>query len=882
MRLESAPSFLLVLPVLGSPIAAQAWLDAPLRPPEAQSGEFRALGDFEGDGDVDVLWYEGGGVSWTGFRIFLNDGSGGYAPGPLAAFAGSGRRAVYGELRDVTGDGFADVVANVSAAPRMVEVYPGAAGATFGAPLSFVTPLVGYAEDYAWGDMDGDGVAEIATWERTPFQNDGEFRWWDFSGGTFVPSAPVAISAPGVADAIAMDLNGDGLDDLVAGEQSGDELLLLPSVAGAPTLGGRVELGLPGSCAIYPLAGDLEGDGDLDLVASCTCSLGPSLVPVVRGAAGAFTPLAAQALEGWSWADHGRPGAAADWDGDGDLDVLSHNGNISSGAQRGTLTLLENDGGHAFHPAAEITTEFKAPRAAVGTADLDGDGRPDFAAVHSLVFGSGRFEDVLSRFAFPVFPAPDDPGAALDWEDDGDLDIYRKGTGASGGALFVNDGRARFSARSVTPAPPPEHLWGEAEAIADFSGDGRPDLLVRLTTEGEIPLEPPEFVEMRLLVDDGLGGFSDGGVAIPGGDEALGDSQGLLLEVDVDGDLDLLDHHPLAAGEPGGAWINAGAGAFTGFQSLFAGEPLGAGDVDADGDLDVLTHEAVGPGLLALERQAPSGFLDELVYSGNLDKRTLRLADLDLDGDEDLAFTRTSIPQGISVRANAGGSFTEAALVPVSVTAKEWIGVGTVDGDDIPDLVVGIGTVSFGGGGNATHMQVVRGLGGLAFEAPRTFAGLRMAGVGDLDGDGDSDLFGETVSTSRRFDGPEDGRVRQRGSGTPGAGGAVPVLGAFGPLRPGSTGAELRLRRGVGGGHGWLEVDVGPSSGPAHLRGSFVLPISLTGTPGEPGAGTYDRDLGPFLGLFAGWTWKVRAMIADPAAPSGVAKTNRLELAFGL
>ena len=122
---------------------------------------------------------------------------------------------------------------------------------------------------------------------------------------------------------------------------------------------------------------------------------------------------------------------------------------------------------------------------------------------------------------------------------------------------------------------------------------------------------------------------------------------------------------------------------------------------------------------------------------------------------------------GVGVFENTGGPvvFALATHVATSPLADEWIGADDFDGDGIPDLISGRGPVLGGSGGvGPDHVEVLRGLGALAFEPQRTYVGLRLSGLADLDGDGDLDPFGETVTEGRRFDGPRDGTVRQRGA----------------------------------------------------------------------------------------------------------------------
>jgi len=71
--------------------------------------------------------------------------------------------------------------------------------------------------------------------------------------------------------------------------------------------------------------------------------------------------------------------AAADFDGDGDLDVvLACMFNDWHSSSSASLVLLENDGQHNFTP--KMLADQPIHLATVAAGDLNGDGRPDIVA----------------------------------------------------------------------------------------------------------------------------------------------------------------------------------------------------------------------------------------------------------------------------------------------------------------------------------------------------------------------------------------------------------------------------------------------------------------------------------------------------------------------
>ncbi|HKB16459.1 MAG TPA: VCBS repeat-containing protein, partial [Planctomycetota bacterium] len=561
-----------------------------------------------------------------------------------------------------------------------------------------------------------------------------------------------------------------------------------------------------------------------------------------------------------------------DWDGDGDLDVLNHSEN---------LTLFSNDGTNAFAYAAVVPTDMDAPGA--GPADFDGDGNLDFCAARALAFGNGTFHSVLP-FAAPGYA----PTAAVprDWEGDGDVDFLD-----TLGRVLVNDGTGSFSLTSSRwPTPAANHLYKDPVAIADFDGDGREDYLVGYFVL--VPLPPPGmaiavFEEMRLLRDDGVGGYVDAGAAAPAGAQILAMPGGQMrlpvADLDGDGDLDLL---------VGGAYRpNSGTGFFATSVPLYSGNAIDAGDVDADGDPDVLTTVVPPSQQVSLVLQRNLGGLafsaQTLFTAYGLDPRA-HFLDLDGDGDLDAAAGYASVGNQLPLLENVGGSFAPVVTLPAAPFTTQVIAAGDVDGDGLRDVVTG----PFDDDPNGERVSVFRRIGpGLVYQPRVGYLARVVRDFPDLDGDGDLDVSGLAMAFGWAFDGPSAGAIRQYGAGVAGTGGAVPVLGARGPLRPGSTSATVRLRRGLGGSPALLAVGTAEASLPnvpfpgmtTYVGGVVAfVPFTALGAPGVAGAGSVDIPIPiPILAVLTNASVFLQAALLDPAAPSFVTATNGLELHVG-
>jgi len=312
-----------------------------------------------------------------------------------------------------------------------------------------------------------------------------------------------------------------------------------------------------GTDPIMVRAGDIDNDGDMDLVAACF--RGDSVAVCRNQGDGDFAPPAFYGTGG-----NPRDLVLVDFDDDGALDLVMVN-------QTGSITFLHNngDGTFAFHNTIGLS---HGPQA-ICAADFNGDGFPDLAAARNVLPGV----TVLLNDGAGNFPSSDtyefDANifdlASADIDNDGDIDIMVTEDNDNAVQVLRNNDNEFFylsSAYAVGYEP-----W--LLTMRDFNGDGFIDLAVNNHSDNSI----------TVLANDGNPAFSLM-TELPTGNDPFSIVSG---DFDADGDHDLAyacrDNHV-------GVYLNNGDGTFY-LQGEFGlgDEPRGIfpTDVNSDGDIDL-------------------------------------------------------------------------------------------------------------------------------------------------------------------------------------------------------------------------------------------------------------------------------------------------------
>jgi hypothetical protein len=643
------------------------------------------------------------------------------------------------------------------------------------------------------GDADGDGLQDIFVVNQ--FSKSLRLLLGHGDGSFDGNLLPVTV---GVEDFLVVDVDADGLDDVVVRAADPQEVLVFRAVGGG-AFGEPSVVVTEGLCSSLDAA-DVDGDGHLDLVLGEQGSIRAALA--LGAGDGSFLPLVYAALT-WKH-EFVRTG---DVNGDGHVDLLSwpasSNGN--------TLEVAFGLGGASFEPPVAVYTGT-VDELAVG--DLDGDGADDLALLwgpHKLLHGQvGGLPTAAVSFSSGYGQSTS--LRIADANDDGRPDLVIGG----GLAVKANLQQADGSFTLTTSLLRQSGSAGASDiAIADLDRDGRVDIV-------------GAFIAGELL--SVLRGQDDGGFRPSFGNQGFGFLTDVVAaDFDGDGWLDLLgatsdDAQSLRAGRPGASFdqplaVDVGIDAMT----------LDAHDATGDGILDVLAIDLGSPtepayvsitaGLGDLGFAAPAV---TLVAAADAQGRFV-----DFSGDrltDAIVVGRTGGGQfRLSRMLNAGASFVlETTFVFLAgATEVAAIATGDLNEDGAMDTVIACSAPNI--------VRIVFGLPGVGFAPRVTLPGvtdLFAIELADLDQDGHLDLIGSQTEG--------DALLVLPGQGD----------GSFGPAASYPADGPDILHVADVDGDGWLDVLVtsgaasssreaalfaGSAGGSLRFLGSRAMPAHVTG-----------------------------------------------------
>jgi len=559
---------------------------------------------------------------------------------------------------------------------------------------------------------------------------------------------------------VVADVNGDKMPDIISLQGNGNINTLLGNGNGTFRTGPATYSGW--YSIISGAALDLNGDGLPDLIIDG----GPTgfAVPSGMGACfgnsdGTFQPPVFYQAGGD--VDLGTL-AIGDFNSDGIPDVAL--------AGNSGIWLFFGRGGGIFNPGVLIPVSNAATQSlGVIVADFNGDGKLDLAVGYYkfprptgfiVLFGNGN-----GTFHTPVFySAPAYPRwmAVSDLNSDGHPDIVLNPYDSPGLLIYLNNGSGAFSAPTQAP------LTCVDFAIADVNGDGIPDLVSDLGYVslglGNATFAPPVYYPIEnagsgynvvpadlhkkgltdvvfgtnaavsVLLNEGKGIFEDGiWMSLPGSGNC-----GAAADFNGDGKPDL------AVPTTQGITVLLGTGKasapFTtgpSFTLSGAACPI-TGDLNGDGIPDLLlganslggvgAYLGNGDGTFRLASVIP-------VSPGNL-----VLGDFNHDGKLDLADSSNQLALG-----NGDGTFQAPVTIYSPLPSPGyigWIASGDLNNDGWTDLAYVSGL-----GGNSLYVLLNNQHGGFTLNTVPLTADLFSVMLADLNRDGNLDAVAQAEVT---------------------------------------------------------------------------------------------------------------------------------------
>jgi hypothetical protein len=477
------------------------------------------VGDLDGDGMLEVVF-----ASWDG-KLYVASADGTFPPGwPVDMGAGTGRTP---SLADVDGDGKQEIFMGAlfkllgirydgEALPGWPFVGPsfttvalddlegdgtveavamGRNGHAYvfrtsgdllpGWPYYFGHPGIRSNRGPAVGDVDGDGVREIAI----PLSSDPSLYLFDLDA-TVRPGFPISLTASGLKQGVSMaDLDRNGVQELIFQDRTGVYVLdgqgdSLPGWPLPPVFG-----------SVFPAIGDVDKDGRLEMVYATRG--GDAEVYVIRddGSIADGWPVVVPAF---SFVPQPTLG---DIDGDGGVDIVA-GGLTASFAASGRIYAWHADG----TPVSGFPLALPDGKSIIGSSvtitDLDEDGDVDLLVGAATGSGGPLYPGAV--FAFDL-EAPFDP-STMEWPT------------RSHDERHTN----RYEPPSVPNAPPVADAGDDtevecggpagAQVVLDGSGSNDPDSTVAgdgivlfewyeaFGTPGEVLLGVGEIIEVGLNI----------------------------------------------------------------------------------------------------------------------------------------------------------------------------------------------------------------------------------------------------------------------------------------------------------------------------------------------------------------------------------------------
>lgn len=694
-------------------------------------------GDLDNDGDIDVLLTGNDAENVVRALIFRNNGDGSFSP--ISTHSIEPVRLSRTRFGDYDNDGDLDVllIGWKQEGSPFTRIYRNQGNFNFQPMEEFGLTNIHHGS-VDWGDYDCDGDLDIIICGHTG--SSAFTRIYTNDGTSFSEQSQIPISALAYSSVHFGDYDNDGWADIViSGYTDGSEYLthiFRNNTDGSFEM--QSDISLPGTYRGSAEWCDFDNDGDLDLALTGESSSGPMAKIFRNNITKKNTPPTAPTGLNYSqnvrqinlwWSEPSEQ--ETPWNS------LTYNVRIGTSSGASDIVYPHSlSSGLLTVPArgnAASTRTFIVKNLAPGTyywsvqAVDNGFAGGPWAEEQSFTVNE---VDPFTNINAPLTSVSFGTCSWGDFDNDGDLDILLNGhVGQIVTKVYRNDGADTFTDLNL----PLQGTFNGNSAWCDYDNDGDLDILVTGWYEDSYG----SYVSKIYRNDEGA--FNDSGIQLTG----LGHAFAAWGDYNNDGFTDLI-----MAGElnEGGNTIilykNCEGISFekqtiTQLQVMNLGE-IAWGDYDNDGYLDILISGWDGGdnGFTKIYRNDGNDSFTEQTEISLIPLHHSAVAWGDYDGDGFLDFVVTGTnndgnPQSVLYRKNTNGNFTEQNSINLTGVSDGGISWGDFDNDGDLDLLINGNPSSFiySNNGDGTFSL-------LDF----SFTGNSCA-WGDYDSDGDLDIL---------------------------------------------------------------------------------------------------------------------------------------------
>jgi len=682
---------------------------------------------------------DGGGSTLS---VFTNDGFGNLS---FSATLTAGEDPVAVAVADVNGDGYADIICgNVSDAS--VSVFTNNRAGAFVLQNVWGT---GEGPVYvAAADVNGDGHVDLIS---ANFQDSTISILTNKGDGTFTTSATLSTGVGTSPSCIAAgDINGDGSVDLVCALNTTN--LLVFTNNGRGDFKESALFAIPGGPTGWLVGADVDGNGTLDLIVN---GANTNLVVMTNDGAGIFS-LKSMAVTYLSPTYGVAAFEAADLNGDGKVDVVCP---INGNYYETYMEVLTNDGAGNFSSNTVVSVgidgDLNYPNF-VAAADFNGDGNMDIAV---SCYGSAFLTELTQTGVTPkpivtiTSPAND---ALIPATESFAIDVTAVSSSNIEALIYYLDSKPLAGSTNApfnVQIPADDVSAGthalQAEAVDSAGHLGwSAEIQINVTTESTHPItgKPLTFSSITLPVVNG---------------------PYFVLPVDLNGD----GHPDLVAANYGfyedffcfgsrfgdgsnlTAWINDGHGGFSSSYNTDVGLPpdiggpaepssIAAADLNGDGRLELVCVEGYIPFYSILTNSGNGVYEQGLRPAPERGPISVALADVNGDGKPDIIMANNWPGDlNLAVLTNGGNlNFSNETILPLGPFAPSCVVAADINGDGSIDLI----SANYGtcGEGNTLTVFTNDGRGDFTSNATITVGfGPICLVAADINGDGFPDLI---------------------------------------------------------------------------------------------------------------------------------------------